>query len=308
MEGLYELPDQLFAGEHDCVSYLFWKRWPQGFCCPFCGKPEKDVFPAASVVCRYCGKKTSVTAGTILHGTRKSLLNWMRISWLFCGSKGISAREVQKLMVISNYQSCWDWLRKLRLAVSVIESKLCRGTVVVDCLPFDSVFTTRTRNFLLLVAQELDRQLTGCRRLRCVLTEAPVIDESSPFSGLIASTVSANASLLLGPGFTHFANSTNWKNKGSAITGIRLSAGDPLIQSGRDSVAELEAWLVRLYRRAVEPKYLQGYIDEFTFRWNRRDSMSQMLLFDELTTSLISPRSDRPRKERPQAILREVSI
>lgn len=64
--------NSLFTDEHACVSYLFNKRWPMGFACPFCGVVQPEVAPAYTVVCRYCRKQTSITAKTLMHGSKKT--------------------------------------------------------------------------------------------------------------------------------------------------------------------------------------------------------------------------------------------
>ncbi|MFN2356095.1 MAG: transposase, partial [Desulfopila sp.] len=69
-----------FSTEHACVTYLFQKRWPWGFKCPFCQRVQKDMAPAYTVVCRYCRKQTSITAHTLMHGSKKNLVAWMRVA------------------------------------------------------------------------------------------------------------------------------------------------------------------------------------------------------------------------------------
>jgi len=67
-----------FANEHACVTYLFRRRWPLGFRCPFCGAVQKETAPAYTVVCRYCRKQTSITAQTIMHGSKMDLVAWLQ--------------------------------------------------------------------------------------------------------------------------------------------------------------------------------------------------------------------------------------
>jgi len=110
----------LFATEQDCIAYLFHKRWPDGFHCPFCGRHQKEIAPAHTVVCRYCRKQSSITASTLMHGSKKNLSEWMQVAAQFCFSKdGMSARSLQNSFNIATYQTAWNWLKKLRKAAAM---------------------------------------------------------------------------------------------------------------------------------------------------------------------------------------------
>ncbi len=73
-----------FATEEDCREYLFASRWPEGFGCRRCGGGEIGVMHRRRVVwqCKGCGAQTSVTAGTVMHGTRQPLRLWFWAAYL----------------------------------------------------------------------------------------------------------------------------------------------------------------------------------------------------------------------------------
>src|SRR5271155_2419196 len=83
-----------FPDDHACAAWLVAARWPSGFRCPACagakgwphgGKPF-------TFECAACGKQTSVTAGTILHGSKLPLIAWFWAVYLMAThSNGISA-------------------------------------------------------------------------------------------------------------------------------------------------------------------------------------------------------------------------
>jgi ribosomal protein L37AE/L43A len=65
---------QRFGDEGACRAYLFASRWPDGFSCPRCGGARAGEQPKRRLwECRACGHQTSVTAGTVMHGTRTPL-------------------------------------------------------------------------------------------------------------------------------------------------------------------------------------------------------------------------------------------
>jgi transposase-like protein len=69
--------NRFFPDEQACLAYLAACRWPDGFRCPRCGHDEAFVLPRRRLwQCKSCAYQVSVTAGTILHRTRTSLLTW----------------------------------------------------------------------------------------------------------------------------------------------------------------------------------------------------------------------------------------
>ena len=82
-----------FKTEEHCRENLFRQRFPNGFVCPSCG--EKEYYPVyrrSLCQCKKCRKQTSVTAGTVMHRTHRSLVLWFWAIYLCVNDKrGISA-------------------------------------------------------------------------------------------------------------------------------------------------------------------------------------------------------------------------
>jgi transposase-like protein len=106
-----------FQSDVECARYLAGLRWPDGFSCPKCKHEKAWITNRYLYVCAECGKQTSLTAGTILEGTRLPLLTWFRAAWMVSSSKaGVSAKELQRELGIG-YHAAWLLLQKLRLAM-----------------------------------------------------------------------------------------------------------------------------------------------------------------------------------------------
>ena len=75
---------QRFADEAACAAYLCEARWPGGFVCPACGgvRGWELATKAWTHECAECGKQTSVTAGTVLHGSKLPLTVWFWAAYL----------------------------------------------------------------------------------------------------------------------------------------------------------------------------------------------------------------------------------
>ena len=104
--GPWESFQAWFGTDADCLDYLEWVRWPQGFVCPECGNGRGWRLGDGRIMCAGCGHRTSVTAGTIFDRTRTPLTVWFTACWLFATAKdGISALSVQRSLEISSYQT-----------------------------------------------------------------------------------------------------------------------------------------------------------------------------------------------------------
>ena len=104
-----------FRTDADCLDYLEWVRWPQGFVCPECGHGKGWRLGDGRIMCAACGHRTSVTAGTIFDRTRTPLTVWFTACWSFATAKdGISALSLQKALEIGSQQTAWAMLHRLR--------------------------------------------------------------------------------------------------------------------------------------------------------------------------------------------------
>lgn len=122
-----------FPAEDACLDYLELLRWPDGFACPLCGGAGWRISQRQMWMCADCGRKTSVTAGTIFHRSRTPLSTWFAAAWLVTSSKsGISALNLQQQLGFGSYETAWAWLHKLRRAMVRPDRDLLAGEVEVD--------------------------------------------------------------------------------------------------------------------------------------------------------------------------------
>ena len=97
-----------FPDEAACAASLFEARWPTGFRCPACDhdKAWPHGGKAFTYECAACGRQTSVTAGTIMHGSKLSLTVWFWAAYLMAThSNGVSALQLQRLLALGSYKS-----------------------------------------------------------------------------------------------------------------------------------------------------------------------------------------------------------
>lgn len=276
-----------FSSEQACVVYLFQKRWPSGFTCPFCGAVQRETAPAYVVVCRYCRKQTSITAHTLMHGSKKSLVAWIRVAWQFCfQEEGLSARELQRLMELSCYQTAWRWLQKIRSGAARAESSPCGGIVLFDCAPLPLNASALQKTQRIAIALELDH----CRQTR---VRFAVLDSSSPkaVTAIINILVEKNTTLLLGKRELLTSDCIITPDNQRQATVEQLEQISLLLQKAT-------TWLNTVYRGSIEAGHLQGYLDEFCFRYNTSSWPDQLTVLDHLMTGLVSTGGKNSKRDR----------
>src|SRR5262245_48634108 len=123
-----------FRFDVDCLDYLSWLRWPNGFVCPTCQSTEVGWrLCDGRFMCSDCGARTSVTAGTIFDRTRTPLTVWFTACWLFATQKdGVSAQSLQRSLEIGSYPTAWAMLHRLRSVLVRPGRDRLSGTVEVD--------------------------------------------------------------------------------------------------------------------------------------------------------------------------------
>jgi hypothetical protein len=124
-----------FPDERACAAHLANARWPNGFRCPACGhgKGWELATKAFTWECAGCGKQTSVTAGTVMHGSKLELTVWFWAAYLMAThSNGMSARQLWRQLGLGSYKSAWLLCAKLRRAMVAPDRSPLSGLVEVD--------------------------------------------------------------------------------------------------------------------------------------------------------------------------------
>jgi len=281
--------DERFSTEAACLAYLAAVRWPNGFVCPRCAGVEVWRKARGLMLCRACGLETSATAGTIFHKTRKPLRVWFQAMWSVTSQKyGANALGLQRTLGLGSYETAWTWLHKLRRTMIRPGRDRLSGAIEIDETYVGGseagVYGRETANkALVVVAAEVRGRATGRIRLRRV----PDASTSSlrPF---IVEVIEPGAEAI----------TDGWRGySGLPDLGYRHTIHN-IKRSGRKAHEELphvhrvasllKRWLLGTHQGAVSHKHLDYYLDEFTFRFNRRASTHRGLLFFRLVESAVA--------------------
>ena len=276
--------ERQFGTEKACRDYLVSLRWPEGFRCPRCGSARAWSRKAVRLMeCAGCGYKSSATAGTIFDRTRIPLTIWFRAMWLITNTKnGVSAVSVQRQLGFHRYETVWTILHKLRRAMVRPGRDRLRGTVEVDetYVGGDEEGVRGRQTYtksLVAVAAEEDGEGVGRIRL------ATIPDASGrALFGFIEETIEPG-SLLHTDGWEGYAGLTTRGYRHHA-TNVRRSGkqAHEVLPRVHRVAGLLKRWLLGTHHGAIRPHHLDYYLDEFTFRFNRRTSQSRGKLFYRL--------------------------
>lgn len=278
-----------FSSEQACREYLFRLRWPGGFRCPRCGGARSWPLRSALWQCAGCGRQASVTAGTIFQDTRTPLTVWFRAMWWVTSQKnGVSALGLQRVLGLGSYQTAWAWLHKLRRAMVRPGRDRLSGRVEVDETYLggleEGVHGRQTESkALIVVAAQEDGRGIGRIRMRRVPDAsaeslAPFVVESVEPGSLVHTDAWLGYAPLETKGYRH---------KVTFLKGQKKSPSELLPRVHR-VISLLKRWLLGTHQGAVSFEHLDYYLDEFTFRFNRRRSRSRGKLFFRLVQQAVA--------------------
>ncbi len=266
------------SDEEICLVYLFHKRWPQGFQCPYCHWQHPQTVPTRSLTCSHCGHPSSITTNTIMHGSKKPLSQWLLAIWWLCASEAeTSAKNLQRLLHLSSYQTAWTWLQKLRMAMGTADSTPCQGFVEIACVP---VLPTgeKPQQALVLAAAETVLPAGIIGRIRMAAIERC---EPEVIAAFLHGAVRSGSSVFA-PGLPAY--------KEMDMAGSRFLIDSPADSPHRAEqlIQSVEIWLNKVHRGGVSLKHLQPYLDEFCFRNNSAMLPSQEAIFNLLLQGVLA--------------------
>lgn len=262
-----------FPDEAACASWLSAARWLEGFRCPACGHDRawELATKAWTYECAKCRRQTSVTAGTVMHGSKLPLTVWFWAAYLMAThSNGLSARQMWRQLGLGSYKSAWLLCAKLRRAMVNPARALLSGVVEVD----ETQVSYRTKDdpvtggsgrspdgkMQVAVAVEIIDEAPG--RLRLGTIEDASSASLHPF---IKANVAAGSTLKT-DGWSAYPGVAGFKHEPHVVGAMAAHVVLPWVHR---VISNLKTWALGVYHGLRRP-HLQSYLDEFVFRFNRR--------------------------------------
>lgn len=268
-----------FSTEADCEEFLFLVRYPEGFVCPICTIERGWSLDGKRLIECANGHKVSLTAGTALHGTRQDLLSWFyAVFFISTLTPGISALQFQRQLGLKRYETAFQMLHKVRSTLVSPERELLHREVEVDetfvggkdpdrdgrggdktlvagaveVIPFTELKTGKVRH------------RSGRLRLRMVANAS-----ANSLAGFVEQEVEPGA-IVNTDGWDGYRRLKNSGYKHHRIVQGKGREAVPILPHIHRVFSNLKTWLLGTHHGRVEQKYLQAYLNEYTFRFNRR--------------------------------------
>ncbi|CAN5663718.1 IS1595-like element ISSod11 family transposase [soil metagenome] len=278
-----------FPHDDACLDYLERLRWPGGFMCPDCGGRDAwRISQRRMWMCATCARKTSVTAGTIFHRSHTPISTWFAAAWFVTSTKnGVSALALQQQLGFGSYETAWAWLHKLRRAMVRPDRDRLSGLVELDETFVGGVSVGKAGAGTDKVPVQIAVERVAASKLgrvRFALADAPgslsLVDFGCS-TVMPGSTIRTDGARMLrrlsDRGYIHeYTTVYNSPDKAQELPGVHMVA------------SLLKRWLVGTLHYRVSDKHLEYYLDEYAFRFNRRNSNARGMLFYRLLQQAVA--------------------
>jgi len=271
----------IFPTEEACLEYLTLVRWPDGYACLRCGSKDVSKIRSGYYRCRGCRYRGSVIFGTLFQDTRKPLRLWFHAIWYVVNQKnGVSALGLQKALGLGSYHTAWEWLHKLRRAMVRPGRDRLSGLVEMDETFIGGIHEGKRgrgaegKTLVLIAAEQTSG---GIGRIRL----APIADASGITLKEATLQMVEPGSTIRTDGWDGYNLLTRNGYVHAPVDHINAESGDATPLTHRVA-SLLKRWWLGTHQGAISPEHLPYYLDEFTFRFNRRTSRSRGKLFYRL--------------------------
>ena len=217
------------------------------------------------------------------------LTTWFRAMWWVTSQKtGASALGLQRILGLRSYKTAWTWLHKLRRAMVRPNRDRLAGHVEVDEAYIGGVHPGRpgrqtATKALVAVAVEIERRRLGRIRLRRIPDAS-----GQTLTTFVQDMVEAGSSVHT-DGWVGYERlrRNGYKHRVTFLEGQPRSPSQ-LMPHVHQVVSLLKRWLLGTHHGGVTHEHLEYYLDEFTFRFNRRTSRSRGMLFYRLVQQALA--------------------
>jgi transposase len=287
--------EQEFPDDDACLEYLMDARWPGAvLTCVRCGETRKHyrVRGKTKYACPVCGYHVSPMAGTIFHKSTTSLKTWFYVIRLMSSTRvGVSAKHIQRETGVT-YKTAWRMMRQIRRLME--ENIQLKGPVEMDESHFGGSDSNKPSHLrgkgktpVLGIVERRGRVVARVLPDATKASILPVVGEVLPPRTMIYSDESGSIAQVRWMGQSHklaTVNHSRGYRDGYAHTNT-IDGFWSLVKRGIGGV----------YFK-VGLAYLQSYLNEYAFRYNRRKVMRPMFrLLAERTSMQVCP-SARERR------------
>jgi len=296
-----------FRSEADCLDYLEAVRWPHGLCCLKCGIMERIskfttnattrtrtnkkgetrtvVVPSRRLYeCKDCGYQFSATTGTVFHDSHLSLVKWfMAVGLIVEAKKGMSALQVARhLNMEKSYKTVWYLCHRIRKAMK--DGGLLMGIVEVDETYLTPKKPRKGRPYVKKESRDVVLgMIERGGKLRLVPIKESKMETIEP---IMEQHISPDATLQTDESaIYHIIGKRRFPGRHRTINhSVSYGVGDLHTNTVENAFSLLKKGVYGTFHK-ISIKHLGRYCEEFSFRFNRRNSQKQ--LFDATLKGLV---------------------
>jgi ISXO2-like transposase domain/Transposase zinc-ribbon domain len=273
--------NQIFKTDDDCIKYISEIKWEQGFICKKCKglKYIKGKKPQ-NRRCLKCKYDESPTAGTMFDKVKFSMLIAFHIVFkVVTKKKGMSTLEISREFELRQ-KTCWEFKWKIQQAMESSLNHPLRGTIHVDEFfvggPEEQKRgRSKGKKKLVVVALEIVEDGVG-RAYAQVIEHA----SSTELGAFLTKHVSPDAKIIS----DIWAGYTPLKKVFINLEQIRSDKGKNFGDL-HIHIMNIKGWLRGIHHHCSE-KHIQGYLNEFHYRYNRRSNLGA--IFDLLIQKMVT--------------------
>ena len=288
--------DRIFATDEACLEFLEQVRWGSEFRCQSCSADKFWKLSPGLRRCQVCRFKNYVKAGSIFDSTRLPLKIWFYAIWWVTSQKtGVSALNLQKNLGLGSYRSSWLMLHKIRNAMIFEDRSLLQGDVEVDEAFLGGVQSgKRGRGAegkeLIVIAAEY----SGKKRVERIRIQRVPDASAEKLEPFITANIAKGATVHT-DGWNGYNGVEKLGYKHMPIKSATVQP-DELLPRINIVTSLLKRWLLGTLQGRLDPKHMSSYLEEFTFRFNRKTSKARGLLFQRVLENSVKVKPAPYRK------------
>jgi transposase-like protein len=280
---------EMFGTDDRCREILERLRWPEGVICPRCGHKGHSWLEAYDrYECNACEHQFTVISGTVFQDTHLALTKWFVATYLLCESrKGMSANQIKRT-IGGSYKTAWYLCHRIRAAMKEAERPMLGGTVEIDetyvggkrrgCGPGPA--NSGNKEIVIGIRQRGgDLRFIRAKDLKAETLYEIIHDNVSEDVEVLVTDEYRTYKHAMGSAFKDKHQTVNHK-KGEYVR------GDVYTNTVESAFSLLKRGIIGTWHK-VSVKHLPAYLNEMTFRFNRRKNSD--LFMDTLRHMITAP-------------------
>lgn len=299
---------QQFPDEESCKLKYKEFRDKVGVICSVCrGKEHYWKKDKWQYECKGCGRRTTLRSGTVMHGSQLPFRYWfIAIHLLTSTKKSFSALELQRQLGHGFYEPIWEMLHKLREVMGKRDGEYeLSGVIELDEGFFTTGMTDEGKDKPLKRGRGSQKKSKVLVMIESVPVEGKTTKKGKPrkvghlkmlvIDDLKAKTIDHMVNISISEKATVDSDhSTSYVNLKDIVKEHK-----PIVIP-KEKVNEMLPWVHLAISNAkrllldihhdVKPQYLQGYLNEFCYKYNRRYFGEK--LFDRLLIACVSYKNE----------------